>query len=152
MFNHQKRAFKGVCVCIGINVDHRPASQRAVGCPIVCSFVRGVICYGYEWGWGLVFALWVLSGCVMAVRQHPTTRRLVCLAQGMHALTGYNANPVRTSPVTMATANLITDSHTIFLYFRVLREIQRQGTRANTLVTQTHPRPAALNHPIVKSR
>ena len=95
----------------------------------------------------IVGSVGLCDGCE-AAPHHPST----CLSCTGHACTGYNANPVRTSPVTMATANLITDSHTIFLYFRVLREIQRQGIRANTLVTQTHPRPAALNHPIVKSR
>ena len=149
VFNHQKRASKSVCMYIDINVDHRPASQRAVGCPMVCFFVTGVICYGYEWGWGFMFALWVLSGCVMAVKQHPTTRRLVCLAQGMHFV---QCKPCTDVTCYYGNGKFNNRSHTIFLYFRVLREIQRQGTRANTLVTQTHPRPAALNHPIVKSR
>lgn len=55
VFSHQERASKSVCV-IGIDADHGPAKQRAVGCPMVCSFGYRTMATSGD-GWGLVFAL-----------------------------------------------------------------------------------------------
>ena len=57
---------------IGIDTDHRPAKQKGLmdadGLFFGC---RGKLCAMATSGdgWGLMFALWILSGCVMAVKQ-----------------------------------------------------------------------------------
>ena len=56
---------------IGIDTDHRPAKQNGLLAADGLFFgYRGKLCAMATSGdgWGLMFALWILSGCVMAVK------------------------------------------------------------------------------------